>query len=158
MSWDVKVAEATFVSGGVRSWFNPNEPGHFPIRMDLSEEWRIKRLFIEATYAGLKRPLSIRPADAQFKVTMAKGEPAIRFDPATGEIGALRIGHALIETSYGGLHQTTCVLVTEFNAYASDRSSCEELRQAGEPEQSWEQAAASGVAAERRAARADQWA
>src|SRR5579859_4599182 len=72
---------------------------------------------------------------------MTKGEPAIRFDPATGEIEALRIGHALIETGYGGLRQTTCVLVTEFDAYASDRSNCEELIQAGGSEQSREQAA-----------------
>jgi hypothetical protein len=101
-----------------------------PAYMDLSTEWRKQYLSTQAIYAGVGQLLNIPAKDVQFHVTMDRGLPAIRFDPATGEIDALQLGHALIEASYGGLAQTTCVLVTE-KVDPFDSSRCEELRPGG---------------------------
>jgi hypothetical protein len=106
-------------------------PLHSALRMDLSERGRRQRLGIEATWSSVKKPLWIPAQDAKFSVIQTKGEPAIRLDPQTGWIDALRLGHALIETSYGGLTQTACVLVTE-NAQAFSRAQCEELQPGGD--------------------------
>jgi hypothetical protein len=96
------------------------------ILMDLSEEDRSRRLRISATYAGVNEPLPIQPDQAQFKLAMSKEAPPIDFDPSTLKIKALRIGHALIETRYGGLSLRTCVLVRE-SRDGYDPSDCSEL-------------------------------
>lgn len=82
-------------------------------------------VWIQADFEGLPHPLSIPAKDVQFKVRQTKGEPAIRFDPATGTIDSLRLGDTLIESLYAGAQQTTCVLVRESNGY--DPENCEEL-------------------------------
>jgi hypothetical protein len=103
------------------------------LMMDLSERLRRSRLWLTATYTGVKQPQPVPAKDARFKVTMAKGDPVVRVDSETGWIDALRIGHALIEATYGGLSQTTCVVVMEHAEFTfSDRSNCEELRGSGE--------------------------
>ena len=115
----------TALKVAARSMFNS------VVRMDLSEESRQANLWLTASYPGVQNPLPIPAKEAQFKVTMTKGEPPIRFDPETGRIDALRIGQALIETSYGGLTQTTCVRVIEFaQGYSRDR--CDAMQNGGD--------------------------
>lgn len=101
------------------------------ITLDLSKRWGEDKIWVAADYPGLKSPLNIPLKDARFKVSMAKGEPPIRFDPITGEIDALRLGKALIETTYRGLTVPTCVVVTEDSEWGAYRSNCDELKQGG---------------------------
>lgn len=102
------------------------------LRMDLSQQWGRTRLWMTATYAGVKEPIGIDPEDVQFKVTTDTNEQQpVRLDPATGWLDALRIGHALIAATYGGVTQTICVKVTE-NAEGFERAGCEELLDGGD--------------------------
>ncbi|MBB5059737.1 hypothetical protein HDF16_004466 [Granulicella aggregans] len=96
------------------------------MRLDLSEYGRREFLRISATYVGIKNPLPIDIAQAQFKVTMPGGPPPIAFDPKTLEVKALRTGHALIEALYAGLSLKTCIQVRE-SREGYDRSDCSEL-------------------------------
>jgi hypothetical protein len=98
--------------------------------MQYLEVGQKKILWIKAYFEGLPQPLTIPAKDVQFKVSQTKGEPAIRFDPATGTINSLRLGHALIESTYAGTTETTCVLVKESEFF--DRGNCEELRAGGD--------------------------
>jgi hypothetical protein len=104
---------------------------HSTITMDLSGRWRKENIWFTADYPGIKRPLAIPAKEAHFNVKTAKGETSIRFDPATGEIDALRLGPALIETTYRGLTVETCVLVTENSEFGAYRSNCDALKQGG---------------------------
>lgn len=102
------------------------------LRLDLSQQWGRARLWITATYPGVKEPIGLQPADVQFQVATDTNEQApIQLDRATGWVDALRIGHALIGVTYGGATQTICVNVTE-NAEGFDPSGCEELRDGGD--------------------------
>lgn len=83
------------------------------IYLDLSESRRKKVLWVQARYDVAGKPvyLTVSPKEAHYKVTNQPGDPAIRFDPDTRTIEALRAGHAIIETTYGGLSRATCVSV-----------------------------------------------
>ena len=98
--------------------------------MQYLEVGQQKVLWIKAYFEGVPNPLTIPAKDMQFKVSQTKGEPAIRFDSTTGTINSLRLGHALIESTYAGVLQTTCVLVRESDFF--DRGNCEELRANGD--------------------------
>jgi hypothetical protein len=100
------------------------------IQMDLSRFSRETTLLVQATYPGFRRPLHIEPKDVHFEVRQDQGPQAIHFDPATGKILAVHIGHALIVVQYGGFTLAKCVIVTE-NARAPDGSYCNELRPGG---------------------------
>lgn len=100
------------------------------IQMDLSRFSRATTLLVQATYPGFRRPLQIEPRDVQFEVRQDRGPEAIHFDPATGKILALHVGHALIVVHYGGVTLAKCVIVAE-NAQAPDGSYCNELRPGG---------------------------
>jgi hypothetical protein len=76
---------------------------HSTLTLDLSKRWGEHKIWITADYPGLKQPLAIPFKDAHFNVRTAKGDPPIRFNTGTGEIDALRLGQALIETTYHGL-------------------------------------------------------
>jgi hypothetical protein len=98
--------------------------------MQYLEVGQQKILWIKAYFEGVPNPLTIPAKGMQFKVSQTKGEPAIRFDSTTGTINSLRLGHALIESTYAGVQQTTCVLVKESDFF--DRGNCEELRANGD--------------------------
>jgi len=102
---------------------------HSTLAMDLSERRRNERIWITADYPEIKKPLTILLKDAQFNVRMAKGDPPIRFNPATGEIDALRLGQALIETTYRGTTAETCVVVAENADFGG--LNCDALKQGG---------------------------
>src|SRR5271165_402283 len=85
---------------------------------------------LQVKLIGFHFPKGIEAKDVHFTVRQTNGAPAIRFDPATGTIESLRLGDALIESRYKYTHQTTCVMVREFEGY--DDGNCEELRPGGD--------------------------
>ena len=88
-----------------------------------------KVLGLAAEFEGVPQPLNVPAKDVRFKVRQTSGAPTIRFDPATGTIDSLRIGDALIESTYAGVKLTICVMVRESDVYS--RRDCEELREGG---------------------------
>ncbi|MGA1984398.1 MAG: hypothetical protein ABSG84_18260 [Acidobacteriaceae bacterium] len=102
---------------------------HSAITMDLSQKSREEGIVITADYPGLKQPLEIPFKDARLNVRMAKGEPPIRFDPATGKIDALRLGEALVEATYRGSTAEICIVVSEDSEWGAYRSNCDAVKQ-----------------------------
>ena len=89
-----------------------------------------KALPLQVKLIGYQFAQGIEVKDVHFTVRQMSGAPAIRFNPATGTIESLRLGDALIESQYKYLHQTTCVMVREFEGY--DHGNCDELRPGGD--------------------------
>ena len=85
------------------------------------------KLRVEAEFAGFNLPLQVPVGDVKYRLIQAKGLPAIRLDPSTGNIDAVRLGDALIESSYAGVLQTYCLKVREHEGYTP--GNCEELRE-----------------------------
>ena len=113
---------------------------HPPVKLEVammldgrSKEFLIvgeqKRFEVRADFAGLKLPLYVPTKEVQFRITQPK-KPVIHFDPATGMFVAERIGDALVESSYAGTKQTTCVMVREHEGFTP--GNCEELREGGD--------------------------
>jgi len=92
----------------------------------VGESFRISG---EAKFRGVDSPVTIPEKDLKYRVIQTKGIPAIRFDPSTGTLVAERVGDALIESSYAGTQQMTCVMVREHWGYTP--GNCEELREGG---------------------------
>lgn len=88
-----------------------------------------KVLGLAAEFEGVPQPLNVPAKDVRFKVRQTSGAPAIRFDPAISTIDSLRLGDALIESTYAGAKLTICVMVRESDVYS--RRDCEELREGG---------------------------
>lgn len=84
----------------------------------------------QAEFAGLPNPVPIPEKDLKYRVIQTKGMPAIQVDLSTGTLEAERVGDALIESSYAGTRQTTCVMVREHQGYTP--GNCEELREGGD--------------------------
>jgi hypothetical protein len=85
----------------------------------------MRRLFPVAWYRENRSPIHLSAADVKFDVRQ-QGEPVIRLNQATGELTALRLGHAVIETSFAGAKSETCVVVMA-DLTQGDPSNCEEL-------------------------------
>jgi pimeloyl-ACP methyl ester carboxylesterase len=71
------------------------------------------------------------PASALSFQVRNQGADVIELDTTTGEIKPLREGHALLQATYQGVTNLTCVVVTK-ESLASPDSSCEDLLQPGE--------------------------
>ena len=97
--------------------------------MDLGWEWGKARLWTSATYPGVQEPLYVAGKEVRYRVITNRGASPIRFDPATATVEAQRLGHALIEASYGGLSQSLCVVVSEGDRRPHE--DCTELRPGG---------------------------
>lgn len=109
------------------------------IVMDLSKSWRKTRVLVMATWPGVNRRLYVPWKELQSRVIFDKGGPAVRFDPKTGEVDALRLGDALIHASYRGLTLPICVQVRETVEFAGVPK-CTELKGSGTrvlPTESW---------------------
>jgi hypothetical protein len=90
-------------------------------------------LVVKASYEGLKTPVKIDPNFARFTVNTGGKGDVISLDPRTGIIWPLNVGHALVETSYGGLTTRTCVAVVGTQAQIErEHSQCSELLAPGE--------------------------
>jgi hypothetical protein len=68
-------------------------------------------LTIGARYDNLKEQIQIDPTLASFVVRTANNASIIDLDRSTGRIKPLQPGEALVETTFGGWSNLTCVLV-----------------------------------------------
>lgn len=100
---------------------------------DRSTLWmsvgRHQVLWLRADFDGVRWPLEVAAKDVQFKLRQTGSDPVIRFDPSTGAIDTLRLGDALIDSTYEGAKQTICVMVRESNG--SPPGDCAELQAGG---------------------------
>jgi hypothetical protein len=89
-------------------------------------------LDVDARYDNIKAWIRINPTFAKFKVRQA--DDVINLDESTAVVTPLHVGHALVETSFGGLTKLTCVVVRENeDSYPRDPyAHCEDLVQPGE--------------------------
>jgi hypothetical protein len=115
------VGQPTF-DGGKISLFLHRQPGR-------------KWLAVSAIYDNLANEITIDPSYASFKVRTKHKTSPVSVDESTGQLIPLHVGHALIETSFGGKSSLTCVTVEELfdlNSPNYDHSYCEELLLPGE--------------------------
>lgn len=98
------------------------------IYMDLSESTRHKSLDPIALYKDAIHPVPVPAKDVSFKlITATEGDPPISIDKSTGDITALHIGHALIQTTFEGFSVLTCVAVLENAGFSGGGTVCSEL-------------------------------
>jgi len=87
----------------------------------------MRTLYPRAVFAKGESPIVLGPQDVTFAVKTAGAAPVIQLDESTGNLTALRAGHALIQTGFAGAKLDTCVVVMA-NATEGATSNCEELR------------------------------
>jgi hypothetical protein len=87
----------------------------------------VRKLFPVVWYQEHRRPVPLSAGDVKFRLHQAPGDTVVRLDETTGEVSALHLGHALIETSFAGVKSETCVVVMA-DLTAGDSSNCKELR------------------------------
>jgi hypothetical protein len=96
---------------------------------DRSRDW----LNVYAVYDGIATPVSINADFATFKINSGNQTDPIQLDQ-TGRLTPIHTGEALIETSFGGRTNLTCVVVEE--TIIPDRSyfnkNCKQLLSMGE--------------------------
>jgi hypothetical protein len=100
-------------------------------RLDLSgPEWKSAdrwfRLWSSAYYLDSKLPAVIDPSYLHFSVKQPQGDPVIELKD-DGSMRPLRIGDALLETTFGSTKRETCIQVRE-DSSQGDNSRCGELR------------------------------
>jgi hypothetical protein len=95
---------------------------------------RNEGFFIFAAYPALAHPVQIDPKYVQFRIVGRKESSPVRLEPSTGALTPVHPGQVLIETSFGGRMDRTCVDVEE--ALVPNKSyvyhSCEVLLAPGE--------------------------
>jgi hypothetical protein len=69
-------------------------------------------LQVFAKYEGLDTVVKIDPAFATFSVTTGEQPAPFEFDKKTGFLTPIQTGQALVETTFGGRTNLTCVVVT----------------------------------------------
>jgi len=85
-----------------------------------------------AVYGGTNRAVPIPATYVRFRLFTANdSDPPISFDETSGKITALHIGHALIESTFEGFSDLTCIDVMENASDGGDRTNCHELVPAG---------------------------
>jgi hypothetical protein len=90
-------------------------------------------LSVHARYQGVKDIIAIGLTFVTFKVRTVQNAPIINLDESTGLLTPIHVGHALVETKFGGLTNLSCVVVeSKFDKNRYDRSQCEELLLPGE--------------------------
>jgi hypothetical protein len=88
---------------------------------------------IQAVYGTEGERIEINPAFVSFKIRTANDASIIELDETTGLITPLKRGEALLETSFQGWSNLTCILVDdEFNANRGPKSNCRSLLLPGE--------------------------
>jgi hypothetical protein len=96
-----------------------------------SEMMNGSRLYLRAKYDGLEQQVNVPARFATFTVRSTPGQPAISVD-RNGQIVAYHLGHSLVETSYGGIHHLSCVVVIDPHSYYIGRRQCQDLLKEGE--------------------------
>ena len=98
------------------------------VYMDLSELSNHSGLGPMAVYPGNEHPVPIPAQAVRFKLIAAnENDPPITLDDTSGRITALHIGHALVESTFEGFSDLTCVDVMENSSDGGNRTNCSEL-------------------------------
>jgi len=88
---------------------------------------------VEAVYGDDGERYQINPAFVSFKIRTANNAPVIELDKATALIKPVQKGEAILETTFQGWSNPTCILVEEeFDPNRRAKSHCESLLQPGE--------------------------
>jgi hypothetical protein len=99
----------------------------------LRPENRIYFLAVGAFYGNVKEQVQIDPAFASFEVRTANGTSIIELDKSLGSIKPLQLGETLVETSFGGWSNLTCVVVeNDFDPNVRNFLDCKSLLLPGE--------------------------
>jgi pimeloyl-ACP methyl ester carboxylesterase len=99
----------------------------------LNPKGRSYALRISAEYDGVAAEIPIDAHSAAFKVRMANGASVIQFDKSTGFFKPLNVGEALIETTFGGWKELTCIDVEDrFDFDLTRPGDCKSLLLPGE--------------------------
>jgi hypothetical protein len=89
-------------------------------------------LNVNALYDNVKNLIAINPSFVRYIVRTRDNLPIIHLDESTGLITPVNVGHALVETWYGGKKNLTCVVVGQNIGDNYDRSRCKDLLASGE--------------------------
>jgi len=96
--------------------------------MGLAKGSKRAGLLPTIVYQGALHPAPIPAELVTFQVISAtEDDPPISIDKSTGKVTPLRVGHALVQTSFEGLSTLTCVEVMVDSSDGSDRTVCREL-------------------------------
>jgi hypothetical protein len=99
----------------------------------LKPEPRLRVPAIQAAYGSEGEWIQINPAFVSFKIRTANDAPIIELDSTTGLIKPLQKGEALLETTFQGWSNPTCILVEdEINPNKHLPLGCNSLLQPGE--------------------------
>ena len=103
------------------------------IYLYLKPNPRVRVPRIQAIYGSEGSMYQINPAFVSFKIRTANDAPIVELNKTSGLITPVRAGQALLETSFQGWSNLTCIVVeSQFNPNAGPRSHCESLLLPGE--------------------------
>jgi hypothetical protein len=96
------------------------------------DENKLGLLVVNARYDNVVQLIRINPSFAIFKIRQAND--VVKVDESTGLLTPLHVGHALIETSFGGQSALTCVQVngSRSGPFGDPYTNCEDLLRPGE--------------------------
>jgi hypothetical protein len=99
----------------------------------LKPETARRALTTGVVYENLKEQIQIDPAFVSFEVRTANDASIIELDKSTGSIKPLQVGEALVQTTFGGWTNLTCVVVEEqFDPNMGATQNCKSLLLPGE--------------------------
>jgi len=97
----------------VGEWGSPSSQARY-VTVFLAAKKPGGGLTVNAFYKNVTEEVEIEPSFASFKVRTANNSsPVISIDKATGLIRPVREGEALVETTFGGWTNLTCVVVQD---------------------------------------------
>ena len=86
-----------------------------------------------AVYDGIAAPVKIDPSLVSYRLSTGDSTESVRLDRATGALIPLHDGQTLIESSFGGIKQLTCVVVkASLQIGGSYSTACQNLLVPGE--------------------------
>ncbi len=99
----------------------------------LSSTDQVEVLSVRARYRGTGSFIPIPPSFVTYRIRPTDNGETIRIDPESGVITPIKVGHALVEASYGGLTYLACTVVEPvYDRNHYDASECEEVLRPGE--------------------------
>jgi hypothetical protein len=109
-----------------------NGRDNFRTRLSMTDGW--EPLWIYVTYEGIPVPIKIDASYVSFRVVSGDQGDPIRLDHTTGRLTPLHPGQALVQTSFGGLTNWTCVNVGPVNPQQVSRATwdCQQLLPPGQ--------------------------
>lgn len=116
----------------VGDWGDPSNDARW-VRVVLGPKGQPSGLTVRALYKNVKEKVRIDPSFASFHVrSEGNTSPVIAIDNARGLIKPFRAGEALVETSFGGWTNLTCVIVKDRDDPNFQSQGCKSMLRSGE--------------------------